>query len=140
MTVEEATRLAERFVDALNRGDRDGWIAAFHPELKGHSGLADMEGGEPYRGLEGAGAWFDNLMTVYETVHARLDQTIVVGDHALQLIRVEYVGRGSGVTLAPTLAWVVEVRDGLYVFAHSYFDLAEGFLELGRRLGERATS
>jgi hypothetical protein len=63
----------------------------------------------------------------------------VVGEHALHLVRVEYVGKGSGVTLAPTLAWVIEVRDGRFVFAHSHFDVAQGFLEL-RRLASRAGS
>lgn len=43
-------------------------------------------------------------------------------------------------TLAPTLAWVTEVRDGRYGFAHSHFDLAEGFLELGRRLADRSSA
>lgn len=61
MTVEEATQLTERFAKALNRRDRDGWTACFHPDLEGYSGLASMEGGAAYRGLEGAGAWFDNL-------------------------------------------------------------------------------
>lgn len=46
--------------------------------------------------MEGAGDWFDNLWDVYEAIEASLEQMIVVGDHALQLIRVEYVGRGSG--------------------------------------------
>jgi hypothetical protein len=54
MTVEEATRLAQAFAEALNRRDRDAWIAAFHPDLEGHSGLVAMEGGDPYRGLEPA--------------------------------------------------------------------------------------
>jgi hypothetical protein len=79
-------------------------------------------------------------MEVYETVEASLEQTIVVGEHALQLIRVEYVGRGSGLTLAPTLAWVVEVRDGQYIFASSHLGMAEGFREMSRQLGDPSRS
>jgi hypothetical protein len=79
-------------------------------------------------------------MEVYETVQASLEQTLVVGEHALQLMRVEYVGKGSGVELAATLAWVVEVRDGRYIFASSHFDMAEGFREMGRRLSDRSRS
>ena len=134
MTLEDATRLIEEFLAALNARDRDGWIAAFHPELEGYSGLVAMEGGQAYRGLEGAAAWFDNLMEVYETLHAEHDQTVVVGDHALHLIRMEYVGRGSGVRLTPTLAWVTQIRDGRFVFAHSHFDVSEGFHGMARRL------
>jgi len=137
MSVEEAASLTRRLVDALNRGDREGWVSAFHPDLEGYSGLVVSEGGAPYRGADGAAAWFDNLQEVYESVHATVEQSLAVDQHAVHLIRVEYVGKGSGVRLAPTLAWVTEMRDGRFVFAHSHFDLAEGFLEFGRRLGAR---
>jgi ketosteroid isomerase-like protein len=135
LTVEEATRLTQTFVGALNRRDRDGWIAAFHPDLEGYSGLvAAMEGDESYVGLEGAGVWFDDLLEVYETLHASLEQTIVVGNHALQLMRVEYVAKASGAILSPVLTWVCEIRDGRFVYAHSHFDFAEGFADMARVL------
>jgi ketosteroid isomerase-like protein len=134
MTVDEATRLTEKFLSALNTRDRDAWIAVFHPDLEGYSGLVAMEGGAAFKGLDGAGAWFDNLWEVYDNVSGSLEQTIVVGQLALQLVRVEYVGKSSGVALAPLLAWVCEIRDGRYIYAHSHFDLAEAFLDMGRRL------
>ena len=137
MRVKEAIQLAEQFAKALNERDRDSWIACFHPDLEGYSGLAAIEGGAAYRGLEGAGAWFDNLLEVYESLEANLEQTIVVGDHALQLVKVAYVGKGSGISLAPTLVWVCEISEGRYVFAHSHFDIAEGFREMGSRLASR---
>jgi ketosteroid isomerase-like protein len=140
MTVEEATRLTQKFVAALNQRDRDAWIGCFDPGIEGHSGLVRAEGGEPFRGLAGAAAWFDNLVEVYERVQASLEQTIVVGEIALQLVRVEYVGQGSGVTLAPLVAWVSKIRDGRYVYANSHFDIAEGFLDVGRLLASAGTA
>jgi ketosteroid isomerase-like protein len=135
---DEAANLARAFADALNRHDRDGWVATFHPDFEGYSGLVAVEENTPYHGLEGAGAWYDNLMEVYETLHADHEQTIEVGQHALSLIRVEYVGKSSGVTLETVLAWVTEIREGRYVFAHSHFAVGEGFEEMGRRLAQRA--
>jgi ketosteroid isomerase-like protein len=135
---DEAASLARKFADAVTRQDRDGWVAAFHPDFEGYSGLVTVEERTPYHGLEGAGAWFDNLMEVYSELQADHEQTIEVGEHSLSLIRVEYVGRSSGVTLEAALAWVAEIRDGRYVFAHSHFEVGEGFEEMGRRIGQRA--
>jgi ketosteroid isomerase-like protein len=137
VTVEEATRLTQKLVAALNRRDRDGWIASFDPKLEGHSGLVTAEGGAPFMGLEGAADWFDNLIEVYESVQASLEQTIVVGDIALQLLRVEYVGRGSGVPLTPLMAWVSKIRNGRYFYVRSHFDVGEGFHEVGRLVSGR---
>jgi len=140
VTVEEATSLTQKLVAALNRRDKDAWIASFDPDMEGHSGLVTAEGGAPFRGLEGAADWFDNLVDVYESVQASLEQTIVVGDVALQLLRVEYVGKASGVALAPLVAWVSRIRDGRYTYVHSHFDVAEGFLDVGRLLAPGGTS
>lgn len=46
--------------------------------------------------------------------------------------------RSSGVTLEAVLARVAEIRYGRYVFAHSHFEVGEGFAEIGRRIGQRA--
>ncbi len=137
MTVEEATALIESMAAALSRHDRDGWVACFHPDLEGYSGLAAMESGVPYTGLAGAGQWFDNLLDVYETLEASVQQTIMVGNHALHLLDVRYVGKGSGIVLTPVLTWVCEVRDGLYVYARSHFETADGFRDMGGRLASK---
>jgi ketosteroid isomerase-like protein len=139
VTVEEAIALTQRLLSALNTRDRTAWIACFDPDLEGYSGLVAVEGGVPFEGLDGAGEWFDNLFEVYGGLRGSLDQTIVVGELALQLLRVEYVGKGSGVKLAPLVAWVIKIRDGRYSYVHSHFDLAEGFLDMSRRLAGRAS-
>jgi ketosteroid isomerase-like protein len=140
MRVEEAARLTQEFLAAMNRRDREAWIAVFDPDFEGYSGLVAVESGEPFRGLEGAAAWFDNLMEVYDRVHGSLEQTLVVGELALQLVRTEYVGKGSGIALAPLVALVSKIHDDRYVYVHSHFDLAEGFLDMGRRLDPAASS
>jgi ketosteroid isomerase-like protein len=140
VTVKEATRLTQKLLAALNARDKEAWTASFDPDIEGHSGLVAAEGGAPFRGPDGAADWFDNLVEVYESVQASLEQTIVVGDIALQLLRVQYVGKGSGVALAPLVAWVTRIRDGRYVYAHSHFDVAEGFLDVARLLAPGATS
>lgn len=137
--ISEATRLVEAFADALNRHDREAWVASFHPECEGISGLVSMEGAEAYRGTEGAGRWFDNLSEVYERVEAKREQTIAIGDHALHLVRVEYVGKASGVALETLLGMVTEMRDGRYVFVHSHFEVPEAFREFAARIPTRPT-
>jgi ketosteroid isomerase-like protein len=137
MSRDDAIRLTKGLFDALSRKDRDAWVSLFSSDFEGRSALVESEGGERLKGAEGGGSWFDNLLEVFETVEARLEQTLAVGDHALQLVRIEYVGKGSGLQLARTLACVIQVRDGRCVFASTHFDLAEGFREMAERLEDR---
>ena len=134
MGPDEAARFTQEFADALNRRDREAWVGAFHPEFEGYSGLVEAEGGEAYRGADGAARWFDNLVDTYESVQARLEQTIVVGTHALHLVRVEYVGKGSGVTLDALLGWVTEMEGGRYRYVRSHFEPADAFREMADRI------
>jgi ketosteroid isomerase-like protein len=134
MTVEEAVELMEKLADALKRRDKEAWMACVDPEFEGHSFLVSSEGGAPFRGMEGASDWFDNLMGVYESIETTLEQTMVVGDIALQLLTMEYVGKGSGIALAPLVAWTCRIRNGRYVYAHSHFSVAEAFSEVARHL------
>jgi ketosteroid isomerase-like protein len=134
VTIEEVTRLTQRFADAVNSRDRDAWVSCFDPRFEGYSGLTASESDEAYRGLEGAGAWFDNLLEVYESVQATHEQTLVLGDQALLIVRVEYTGRASGLRLDAPLGLVAELRDGRYAYLHSHFVLAEALWEMGRRL------
>jgi ketosteroid isomerase-like protein len=134
VTIEEVTRLTQRFAEAINAGDRDGWVACFDPGFSGYSALATSETGQAYHGLEGAGAWFDNLFEVYDSIEGRLTQTLVVADQGFQIVRVRYVGRASGLTLDADLALVSELDEGGYRYLHSYLDLPQALRGFAERI------
>ena len=140
MDAEQAAQVAEQIVTAMNRRDLGPFLAVIDPDFEGASALVEAEGGRAFRGVEGAGAWFDNLLEVYESLHASIEQTVAVGEHALHLVRVEFVGKGSGVALEARVAWVTETRGGRIAFMHSHLDVAEAFHEMGRRLARTSST
>lgn len=140
MDVERAAQVAEQVVAALNRRDPEPLLAVIDPDFEGASALVEAEGGRAFRGAEGAEAWFGNLVEVYESIHASIEQTIAVGEHALHLVQLEFVGKGSGVALEARVAWIIETRGGRIAFMHSHLDLAEAFYEMGRRLARTSSA
>ena len=134
MEATPATHLAGQIVEALNRRDPDPYLAVVHDDFEGYSAFVEAEGGDAFRGLEGARAWFENLLEVYGRVSASLEQTLAVRDHSLHLVRIEFVGKSSGVAVDSLVGWVLEARAGRIAFMHSHLDLAEAFHEMGRRM------
>ncbi|MDQ3964819.1 MAG: nuclear transport factor 2 family protein [Actinomycetota bacterium] len=136
MDFERAAQLAGEIAETLNRRDPDRFLARVHRDFEGCSALVQAEGGQMFRGVDGARAWFDNLLEVYERLRASVEQTVAVGRNALHLVRIEFVGRGSGVAIEALVAWVIEAREDRIVFMHSHLDLAEAFDEMSRRVAE----
>jgi len=134
VTIEEVTRLTQQFAVAITAGDRDGWVACFDPSFSGYSALATSESGEAYHGLEGAGAWFDNLFGVYDSIEGELAQTLVVAGHGFQIVRVKYLGRASGLTLDADLALVSELHEGRYRYLHSFLDVPAALRHFAQRI------
>jgi ketosteroid isomerase-like protein len=134
MEAEPATHLAGQIVEALNCRDPDPYLAVVHDNFEGYSAFVEAEGGDAFRGVEGARAWFENLLEVYGRLSASLEQTVAVRDHSLHLVRLEFVGKGSGVAVDSVVGWVLEARAGRIAFMHSHLDLAEAFHEMGRRM------
>jgi ketosteroid isomerase-like protein len=134
MGAESATHLAGQVVEALNRRDPEPYLAVVHDDFEGYSAFVEAEGGDAFRGVEGARAWFENLVEVYARLSASLEQTVAVREHSMHLVRVEFVGKGSGVAVDSVVGWVLEARAGRIAFMHSHLDLAEAFHEMGRRL------
>lgn len=54
----------------------------------------------------------------------------MVGNHALHLLDIRYVGKGSGIVLTPILTRGVELRGEPY----SHFTIADGFVDMGERV------
>lgn len=140
MDADHATQLAEQIVESLNRRDPDPFLRLVHSDFEGRSALVEAEGGQTFRGIDGARAWFGNLLEVYERLSAAVEQTVAVQAHALHLVRVEFVGRGSGVAIDSLVAWVIETREDHVVFMHSHLDLAEAFNEMGRRIAQASST
>jgi ketosteroid isomerase-like protein len=131
----ENVEAMRRTLDGWNRGDRDGWLEPFHPEVEWSSEIARrVEGSETvYRGLKEMREFWDEWRAV-------LDLTIEVaeirdlGATVLAIGRIRTHGQGSGVDLDGPVAYVAEFGpDARIRKVRAYLDLHEALEALGLR-------
>jgi ketosteroid isomerase-like protein len=108
---EENVELARKVLDALGKRDPSLLIALSDPEVEWHSFFALGEGGA-YRGHDGARRYMSDLDDAWEVVRAEVDDALAVGDVAVLVGRIHYLGKGSGVESASPAGWMLKFRDG----------------------------
>jgi ketosteroid isomerase-like protein len=115
---EEDLALIRAGIEAANRGDIDGLVALFDPEVEFHiaPGLGNAgtyHGREGFR--NGLGGWLEawESFTIDVVELEPIGERHVVGD-VRQLGR----GRGSGIEVEMRLGYLWEVRGGLAVRFH----------------------
>jgi SnoaL-like domain len=70
----EGIELVQQACDAFNRRDLDGLLALCDPDVEFVSYLAQVEGGEPYRGLDGVRHWWERLLAVFPDFGLEVEQ------------------------------------------------------------------
>ncbi|MDX6583033.1 MAG: SnoaL-like domain [Solirubrobacterales bacterium] len=119
---------AEAAVQAWNRGDRAGFLAAFHPDGRWSSAIKrQVEGGEGlYQGREDIGRFWDEWHAVWDELDIVISEVIspregwVVAFGALH-----GTGIGSGVGSERSFGWVFQVEDGLIRDVRAYLSHAD---------------
>ncbi|MGH2839066.1 MAG: nuclear transport factor 2 family protein [Thermoleophilaceae bacterium] len=133
MAEHDYSGLARRLWDAYNRHDLDAMSALTHPDFVGRSVNPIAEGGEPYRGREGARRWWADLFETFSDVQADLHHALVIGDRMFQMLTITYTTR-EGMAL-PTPVWIVtEFDDELVKYVRTFLDPAEAFEHMAERL------
>jgi uncharacterized protein len=116
--------IVRRSFDAFIRGDFDGAMREFHPDIA-YDLTRISPDGELYEGHEGVrtgmrrwlGAWAEYTMEVDEYVDA--------GDSVVILFRESGRGKGSGVRTEQSVAGVWALRDGKAVRVTPFLDRSE---------------
>jgi ketosteroid isomerase-like protein len=133
----EAEELMKAFADAWNHADRAAFVALMHPEVEMYLPRSVLEGGSPYRGLEGAAQAFADGFDIWERFEVELRQLSYVGGLLVVAFRSRQVPHGQGPPVQYDAYSVTELRDGKIAYWRPYLDQAEALQAAEARLGER---
>jgi ketosteroid isomerase-like protein len=130
---EENVELGYRRADAFSRGDLDAFLALVDPEIEFHSRLAELEGGEPYRGHDGIRSWWENVKGVWSDLSSEIEEVRDLGDVIVARIRLRGHGIGSDAPWEQTQWHVTEWRQRKVIRWRVYADEAEALEAAGLR-------
>ena len=117
-----------------NRGDRERFLAAFHPEGEWSSAIKrQIEGGEGlYQGREEIGGFWDEWHTIWEELDISVSEVRSPRDGwVVAFGALRGIGKGSGVDLEQPFGFVFRVEDGLIREARAYFSREEALKASG---------
>lgn len=124
----EVETVARRAVDALNRGDIDGFLEWMHPDVEFTSLIAEAEG-ETYRGFDGVRRWWHDVRDAFEQVEwGYLD---VQGDDERGVAAIRIEGVLGGVEVSQTMWQAVRVREGRAVWWAFFRDERDAHAAVG---------
>jgi ketosteroid isomerase-like protein len=108
--------------DAFNRGDRDEFLALWHPDCTYHSAVHQLVEGEAavFRGHDGIRRWWDDLHTHYEDLATKVLDVDDLGERVLAEFEVSGRGAGSGIATSQVLYQTATVRRGTIVAARDH--------------------
>jgi ketosteroid isomerase-like protein len=130
----DAEDLMKAFSDAWNRADRDAFLALMHSEVEMYLPRSILEGGAPYRGLEGAAQAFADGFDMWERFEIELREVSYVDDLLVAAYRSRQVPRGRGPTVQYDAYSVTELRDGKIAYWRPYVDRADALQAAEARL------
>ena len=95
---EENVELMRRALEAVNQGDDDAWIAAWHPEAELYELVGIPDAPQVYRGHDGVREWLANARSILgPDLHMEPTDFTPIGEVVLTEIVGSGVGEGSGV-------------------------------------------
>jgi ketosteroid isomerase-like protein len=121
-----------RFIDAWNRGDREGWLAPAHPETEWSSAiLREVEGREVvYRGRAELGRFWDEWHALWN-LELEVSEARDLGDTVVVLAQMRTKGKASGVEVERSIGYVIEFEDGLLRKIRAYLSPKETLEAVG---------
>jgi ketosteroid isomerase-like protein len=121
----QAEELLRALADAWAQAGREAFLAVMHPDAEMWLPRSALEGGAPYRGLEGAAkAWADGF-DIWERFEIERRELRTVGDVLIDLVHVRCFPRGEGPPVEYDGYYVTEIRDGKVAYWRPYLDRAE---------------
>ena len=127
----ENVELARRAFDAFNRRDLDGFLALADPDAEFHSRIAELEGGEPYRGHEGIRSWWESLFAISPDFVSEIDEIRDAGDVTISRVRQRGRGTESDAPMEQTQWVVTRWHDGKSIWSRVLLSEAEALEAAG---------
>jgi ketosteroid isomerase-like protein len=109
---EENVDVLHQAIDAFNRRDLDAFLALCDPDVEFISYLAQVEGGDPYRGHDGVRDWWERLLAVYPDFRAEIEEARDLGDRTIARARVHGRGVESDAPMDQTMWQLAEYCHG----------------------------
>jgi ketosteroid isomerase-like protein len=130
-TGDKKPALALRSYEAFNRGDLEGALAVFDPEIVWHTYLVPGPGGGTYRGHDGVRELWADARNIFGDFRNEPERLISAGDRLVVMVRICGWGKESGVAVEAKIAHVHTFRDGKVVRVESYEDRDEALEVVG---------
>jgi hypothetical protein len=111
--------------DAFADADRDAYLSLIHPGAQMWLPRAALEGGEPYRGIDGAGRAWDDAFDVWERFEYEPRELDAIGGVLIVGVLVRCFPRREGPTVEYLGYNVTELRDAKIVYWRPYLERAE---------------
>ncbi len=109
MSSEERVRDA---IDAINRGDVDGFLALTDPDFEWKA-LEESPLAGTYRGREEVRAYVEEWLNTFGDVHLDIEELVEVNDHVLAVVRGSGWGKASGVEVTNRFCQLWTVSGGV---------------------------
>ena len=120
---QENVEVLRRGYEALDRGDADAWLEAFHPDVEA----------QVLRGREGVGRIFALLRDTWADWRIEPERFLDAGDRVVVFVRMRAKGAGSGAEIEFERAQVWSFREGRATSMRVYKDRAEALEAVGLR-------
>jgi ketosteroid isomerase-like protein len=129
--LREAYELINNEFAALKRGELDGLLAFFDPDVVIE--YVDAPDPEQYEGHDGVRKWFHDSFGVWEAVSVEAEEFIEVGDWTVVQLRARGRGEKSGVEVEVRLTATHRFRGGRIVHDRVYLDRDQALEATGLR-------
>lgn len=120
-----AEEVGRAFGDAFADSDRAGFLALMHPKVEMYLPRSVLEGGPPYRGLDGAEHAWSDAFDLWKRFEVETRSFEVIGDTFILVNRARCFPHREGPPVEYDGHWVIELRDGKIRYARPYLDGAE---------------
>jgi ketosteroid isomerase-like protein len=103
--------LHARGYDAFNRRDLDSFLALIDPNAEIRTRIVTMEGGRPYRGVDGARRWWRDFLEIFPDWRVEASEIRDLGDLTIARVQLAGSGAGSGASIQDSVWHAMEWRD-----------------------------
>jgi ketosteroid isomerase-like protein len=117
--------------ESFNRGDLEGWLHAFAPEVVFEPQVAAMDG--TYRGRDAIEGFFTTIWDIHDAFEVKLDDVRDLGDRVLAIGVIDSIAKESGIEQRTPVAIVTTYRSGLVTHFKDYGKRARALEAVGLR-------
>ncbi len=120
MTTGGDVEVMTRMYREWSRGDMDGLLDAFDPEVEVRPALGAFLASTVYHGHEGVRSWYEDTTEPWSELEAEPERFIDAGERTVVVVALHARVPGGQVDLGSKIAHVVTFRDGRIVRLDGY--------------------